>query len=480
MLVKNSIIYGGTTVIKGATSFLRIAIFTRLLNPAEYGDFAVVMALVAFIDAFAFLWIRQAVMRHITHEHTDQDYTYFTNALIIYGGLSCLCLLISLLMTALGILNMNGLTLVFELVGILVVTEAFSNLAILMARIRLHYHLFLSLNVIKPILSLIVGALLIQAGLGTSGALYGLLAGFTLSCIIGGYFIPDFKHIARALYSPKAIRAICTFGLPLIIVFSLQSAVRVTDRLLLDTIIGGDITGLYAAAQDIPFRLLNIIALAVHLAAYPLAVNAFDHKGKEACRTQLRTNFIFLFGIMCPAIIGMAVLAPGMAYIFVGEAFRPFAIQYFVFFTIISFLNCFVQYYFVLPFHLTKKTKSLIIPSLCGFVVNLIISYFGIRYWGVAGAITGSFLAYATVFAAVFIMGRNIFHLPIPWRATTEIILASSAMGAFVHYLNSGENIIMFCFSVLSGALLYAALILSFNTEGIRNRVHKLLKERAL
>ena len=479
MLVKNSIIYGSTTVIKGIFSFLRIAIYTRMLSPAEYGDFAVVMSLVGFTDAFAFQWVRQAVMRHITHEKSHDDIPYLSNALLIYGLLSVLAIAVSAVMLFFGVVSGAGFTLVYELLGLIVVTEALSNLMILMARVRLKHGLFFILNVIKPVLSMVLGVALIYSGMSVSGALYGLLIALALACFIGAIGTDDFRAVRLTFVSKDVLRGILTFGLPLIIVFSLQSAIKATDRILLNVLIGNDITGLYAAAQDIPFRLLNLLAQAIHLAAYPLAVRQLDHDSEESCRKQLAVNFTFMFGIMIPAAIGMAVLAPGMASIFVGAAFRPFAVDYLGFFVAVSFINCVTQYYFILPFNLAKKNRLLVIPFLTGAVLNLVIGWFAIPVYGAGGAIVGSFLAYSMVLAVILILGHKIFPVPVPVKSLAQIVFSAIVMGAVVYMIGGcTDNVILFFVSVLAGISVYGAMVFAFDVGQIRAKTISYIKSR--
>jgi O-antigen/teichoic acid export membrane protein len=478
MLIKNTAIYGSTTAIKGIFSFLRIAVFTRLLSPDSYGDFAIVMALVSFTDAFAFQWIRQTIMRHVTHHPADTDKDYLSSSIFLYSLFGGICLLSTFVMIITGTDN-HTLKMIFELTGILIAAESFSNLFILLARIRLNHKLFFILNTIKPIISLLVGSYLIMYGMGTSGALYGMGIALILNCAIGVIFSKDLRAVKFTHVKKEHLQAIARFGLPLIIVYSLQSAIKATDRLLLEALIGDGITGLYAASQDIPFRLLNLIALTVHLAAYPLAVQKLDHENQDSCIAQLKLNFILLFGILFPAALGMALLSGHMAYIFLGEAFRGFAVENLSYFILVSFINCLTQYYFILSFNLKKQTKKLVPAFAAGVLINLVIGIYAIPYWQEKGAILGSFLAYTAVLAFVLTRAKGLFKMPVPLKESLAIIGSGLFMALIVSIVSGNDqSLLNFLFCVLAGILSYSLLMLLLNPVNIRNHILAYLRKK--
>ncbi len=478
MLVKNSLVYGTLSIVRGLLGFLVVTVYTRLLPPADYGDYAIIVAIIGFADAFAFLWLRHAIMRHITHKESPGDRAYLANAGLLYLLMCAASLVICAALTSSGMFAGSKPGLLYELLGFQIVAEAVSNLAIVMARIRLQHRLFFALNIIKSGLILGFGVLLIEAGYGVVGAAWALLLAALAACVIGLVGTKDFRSIGLRLINRKILRDIGAFGLPLVIVLSVQSGVRATDRLLLDYLIGGDVTGLYSAAQDIPFRLLNLAMMAIHLAAYPLAVQKLDHEGEESCRAQLVQNYTLLMGIALPSVVGMTVLAPGLANIFVGEAFRPFLVEYLGWFALLAFINCFIQYYLSLSFNFAKKTNALVFPFLGALLINFIVSYFGILIIGMPGAIAGCFLAYIFLLGAVIWMARKIFPMPLPLVPTAQIALGSVCMAVSLWVLGAGDDIPGFALSALVGGVVYASVLFLCDTGGVRAALAGILKER--
>lgn len=475
MLLKNSFLYGALSILKGVFGFLLIIVYTRFLSPSAYGDFAVAVGLVGLVDSFAFLWVRLAVMRHITHAKTPDDAIYLSNATLIYALVAGICLVLSLIFSALGWMGQSGLSVVYQLLGLLVVTEAISNFFIALARIRLQHVLYVAMTLIKPLLSLGVGTVLILGGLDVTGAVTGMLAGCAIAGLIGFVKSDDMRHLGRRFYNPKILHDIMRFGLPLVGVLAVYAAMRLSDRLLLETLIGGDVTGLYAAAQDIPVKLLGTLALAINLAAYPLAVHALEHQNMQACRQQLRLNFTLLLGILCPAMLGMLLLVPALSNIFLGAEYRPFAGAYMGYFIVTAFLNCFIQYYVMVAFNLAKQTHKQLPACILALAVNVLIGLIAIPHWGVSGAIFGSVAAYITLFAGLAILSRGVFALPLPLKESAQIISASAVMAAFIYYAGFNADWDGAVLAVVLGGLVYGALIMAMNVAGLRGEMIKML-----
>ncbi len=456
MLARHSLIFGITILIKGLLSFATIAVFTRLLNVEEYGVYAIIIAIVSFLDVFGFMWLRHALMRHITDKETETDETYFNNTFMLYMIIAVVC-------AALG----HFYHPMFGLVGFLAAVEALSNLVILMTRIRLSLKIFVALNLLKPLIALALGAYLIKAGFGVDGALWALLAACILASIIGIAISPDFKSFSVSTRSQSQIRAILAFGLPLIAALGIQSAIQVTDRLLLGAMIGEGVTGLYAAAQDIPNKILIMIASAIHMAAYPLAVKALDHEGQDAARTQLRTNITALWAILCPAACALAVLSAPLTTLFLGQDFRPFAAQTMPLFAAIAVLNCVTQYYVILAFNLAKRTALMTFPFLLALLLNAGIGIALIPSLGAMGAIWGSAAAYGFLFIAAMLVSRKIFPMPVPLMDLTKITLAALIMSAVLMILNSPSLLL----NVPLGLVIYAAALWLLNPASLKERV---------
>lgn len=477
MLVKNSLIYGATAALSGLFAFLVIAVYTRMLSPGEYGHYSVAVAIITFTDAFVFLWVRQSILRHVKPRHHKDDAAYLANAFLLYSGLAAACILLAPVAMKLWSLHDPSTPSFLYILGLLSAAEAASNLVILLARVRLRHNAFFILTVLKPGLTLGLGVILVKMGYGVAGALYGMLASLIICIAVGTSGNKEIRHPHLELKSRAIINDILAFGLPLVLALSIQSAIRITDIMLIGAMLGLSATGLYAAAQDLPSKILMLLMSSIHLAAYPLAAQALDHEGVEACRTQLRSNFTLLVGLSLPAAVGLAVLSPLFAHYFVGPEFRGFVGRNMGWFVAISFMNSIVQYYFILAFNLSRKNKSIMLPFIGAWLVNLAVGYVGIRMMGIMGAAVGSFTAYAFLLTVVVAMSRRVFPLPIPWKNLFHITVASLAMACVVFFFEHQTAYpLQLVVCIFVGALTYAGVLYGFNTAHVREELPRYIQ----
>jgi len=67
VLVRHSFIYALARGVPGIVNFLAIVIYTRMMTPGEYGQYALVIAAVGLIDSVLFQWIRLGLLRFLPH-----------------------------------------------------------------------------------------------------------------------------------------------------------------------------------------------------------------------------------------------------------------------------------------------------------------------------------------------------------------------------------------------------------------------------
>src|SRR5271170_3528243 len=63
--LKHTAIYLLARGLPGVIAFLAIPIFSRLLDPAAYGKYALVFATVALLNAILFQWLRLSLVRYL-------------------------------------------------------------------------------------------------------------------------------------------------------------------------------------------------------------------------------------------------------------------------------------------------------------------------------------------------------------------------------------------------------------------------------
>ncbi|GAI06878.1 unnamed protein product, partial [marine sediment metagenome] len=74
---KDTLYYVPARIIPALVGFLGITIYTRLLNPYEYGLYVLVMTVVSTVYAFGFNWIGYVVWRYFEKYRNDNNLSGF-------------------------------------------------------------------------------------------------------------------------------------------------------------------------------------------------------------------------------------------------------------------------------------------------------------------------------------------------------------------------------------------------------------------
>src|SRR5690606_1667317 len=170
--------------------------------------------------------------------------------------------------------------------------------------------------------TLLLGAALVLYGMGAEGALVGYLAGSALACVAAISW--RWRGVRPRLDRPLA-RELAVYGLPLAGSVALLAIIEMTDKFLLAHFIGSDAVGVYSAAYGLASQSLQLLMMALNLAAYPLAIRAYERGGIPAALSQMRENGNLLFAIAVPATAGLVLLAQPISSVLLGFEFRETA-----------------------------------------------------------------------------------------------------------------------------------------------------------
>ena len=307
MLLKHSALYFAAIGLPGVVHLLALAIYTRLLSPEEYGQYALIIAGVGLANVVVFRWLNLGLLRFIAAYQGRQEVFLSTVAagfigLLGLSGVICAICLFFITNSQLRILWLIGLVLLW--------LQAFFDLNQELARTQFSPSRYGLLALIKAVASLIIGGLLAYIGWGALGLFFGTIAGTISAALL--VLKKEWCGVRLCFVDRELISQLCNYGLPLTATFALGFVVNSSDRFLLGWLINTETAGLYSVGYDLAKNSLGMFMMVVNLAAYPLAVRAFEQKGTEAAQEQLSQNATALLAIGLPATTGFALLSPNI------------------------------------------------------------------------------------------------------------------------------------------------------------------------
>jgi O-antigen/teichoic acid export membrane protein len=275
------------------------------------------------------------------------------------------------------------------------------------------------------------------------------------------------------------LKELAAYGAPLALTFMLVLIVDLSDRLILGWLIGPEAVGGYAAAYDLAQQSLGMLTGVVHLAAFPLAVRAFETGGVAEARAHLQTSGYTLLAIALPATIGLVMLANNIATVMLGSEFRESAGVIMRWVALAVLVGTLKAYYLDYSFQLGRRMRTQVWTVGIAAITNVTLNLLLIPVHGPLGAAYATLGAFVAGFSVSWYLGRKIFPLPLP-RQLYKPLLASCGMAAVLWPTiswRSGRDLMI---QVVIGVFAYALSLLALNlTMRAPGRVATYFSERS-
>ena len=454
-MLKQTARYAVARWLPGLVNFAAIALYTRLLTKDAYGAYAIAVAWVALVNALGFQWLRSGVRRFLVVYRTDRPGFLATVGRAFLG----LCLLIVVLGIAVLLLQSTATRRWLVLAGLLLlVSQAWLDLNLDMVLAEVRPWRFGAAMLVRSMISLAAGAALAAAGIGAVGVVAGISVGYVASGAWLGLL--QWRGVGTGRPRPEVRAALLGYGLPLTLTFGLDFIVNSSDRLLLGWLAGTDAVGAYAASYDLSQQGMTALMMTVNLGAFPMAVRALELGGLSAAQAQLRRHAVVLMGLALPATVGLVLLAPNIAYVVLGGAFRTAGEQLIPIVAIAAFLAGLKAYYFDLAFQLGNSTVPLVWSSGSAAVANVGLNLVLIPRYGAIGAAWATLAAFGLGLGLSIALGRRGIALPVPWKAWGGLAFASSVMGGVLWTMRAMRGLPGLTLQVAAGGLAFGAVTL--------------------
>jgi O-antigen/teichoic acid export membrane protein len=468
--VRHAIIYAFGKLLPGALGFITTAVLTRLLDPEAYGAYGLGLAIIVFVNASLFEWLGLSLLRFYANDR-DRPQLIATTFVIFLA-----CCAISAVIAAVALLT----PLASDYAGLILVSLAGSwtyawfelRSKILIGALRAIDYLWMNLSRGALMLCLATLAAL------TGGGAIAVLLGSTLAQLLASFLYPLREtRMGPQNYDRDQGALLLGQGFPIAAALCLGAIGTVGDRVLLEALAGLATVGFFTAAWLIAANSIQLLSAGIGSATYSLAVRAVEAGDASVIDRQLSENIIVLLCLLLPAGIGLACIAPNVAYSLVGEDFIIPVSQLTPWLAASAVVAGIRANYFDHAFYLGQNTRRLLCVKLVGSLVNIVCNLWWIPIYGAKGAVLASFVANSIALAHGIILGRSCYRLPVPAGELLRISLATATMAVLLLLLPDHKGLSMLAFQVFLGALVYAAAILALNVMNARSRLREWLSQ---
>lgn len=458
MLLRHTLQYllgrGGPAVF----NLVAVAIYSRLLSPEQYGKFALVFAAVMLGNALFFLWLRMGLLRFSVSYKECKDVFLSTVAVSFLLTIAITGVLGTLLVL---LWPDHDLSLLIALGVVFFWLHGWFELNLELLRSQLEPIRYGIVSAVKAALALGVGSLLVYAGFGPEGVLLGLIVASVLPML--GLFKKEWHGIKLKNYDRNTLRQLLNYGLPLTGTFALSFFTNSSDRFLLGWLLDTKAAGLYSVASDFAKQSILVMMMTVNLAAFPLAVRAYEHKSPEQARMQMLENGTLLLAISLPVSTAMVILSSNISSVLFGQAFAKISSELIPWIALGSFFSGVRMYYFDQCFHLGKATSRQVLVALGGAIVSVGMNIILIPHFGTIGSAYANVIAFATALLLSWVLGKKIFPLPLLGRGRLKLVIATAGMAVALWPVRLWSGSFALLCQVLLGLFVYCSLVLMLN-----------------
>jgi O-antigen/teichoic acid export membrane protein len=459
--------YLPANLVQAAVGLATIVLFTRLLTPEQYGQYAVGFSLMTLAHTLIFTWNEAAMARFWAGE--EMQGRAKDHLATIYR--TWLVLLIALPMAALAAfaVPMKPDLKLAALAGLAsVLPRTLCKLVQERQRAAGEVRGAVALDIGQTLGGFLAGVALAWAGLGGAAPLWGM-GGAALLCLV--FAAPgEWRRTAGGRFEAERARRYGAFGAPVALSLVLALVLSTTDRFLIAAFLNEAQVGVYHAGYSLANRTLDVAFIWLGAASGPALIMALERGGPATLREQARDQAGLMVLITLPAAVGLALVARPLSEVLVGPELRAGAAQVTPWIAASAFLSGVTTYYFAQAFTLSHRTGRLLVAMAIPAGANVILNLLLIPQLGLTGAMAATVISYALGLAASLVLGRGTMALPIPWRTLGEAVVGATVMALAVSLAPELGGVLELGVKAGLGALVYGLVVFVLDAGALRSR----------
>ena len=466
-MLKQTSIYGVFNILGKGVGFLMLPLYTRYLEPADYGTLELVEITAFFFEAFAGVGLTYAIFKFYHHYDTEQERnkvcsTALTSLLSLHGLVAVLGVLLSPFLSNL-IFKDPSYQPFLILVFIRILVSGAISLGIDYLRLVKRPTLYGVLSLSRLVSALILNVVfLVFLGWGVKGVLISsIISAFLVGLPLIVYL---YKHFGFHFDFSKLLQMV-KYGMPFVVVMLGQFAINSADRFILKQFTTLSDVGLYSLGYRFGFMVNFLIVTPFQL--------MWEGKMFEIGK---RSDAAMIYSRVLTYLILALVFAALCLTVFIDEILKIMATPaYFAAGMLVPFIaSAYIfnglQEYFRLGMLLKSKTSIVGIIMLGQSILSIGLYLLVIPFWGAKGAALAVVLSYMAIFSANFICSQKLLHVPLETKRIF-VIIVSAIIIAVAKFFMPSLGLLLALFVDFGLMILFVLVLIGL---GFLNREEKL------
>ena len=423
-IFKNTIIYSIGNILPQAAAFLLLPVYAKYLSPSDYGIIESVNALNPISVVFFTLCFGSSIFR-LKHDYNSVEEkklfygTIFTSTLFFATFFFLIFLFLNKQIES--IYNSIHFFPYFFYMFLFVFINSFFDLPqkLLMLSNKSHIYVILSLSNFFLTASLILYFIIVKNE-GPAGYLKATVFG---SLLILPFYIYISVSNSYFKFSWKYFLNIWNFSLPLIPTLLSAWILNLSDRIFIERYFSIEEVGIYSLAFKISSTVLILVTAFDMSYRHVFFEFANDNDIENGKSNISKYNYLLMLIFICTTFVVSLFAKEVIIFLFNKKymnayLYIPF-ISFSFFFSVIS--GMIARFY-----EQSKKMKINMYIAISMAIVNLILNFILIPYWGIFGAIFATIIAFllGCIFSYNY-ADRHFYFVPFKWK---EISIISSVL----------------------------------------------------
>lgn len=437
-LLKNSFIFAIGNLGSKLISFILVPFYTYVLTRSQFGTVDIITTTVNMLLPIISLSIFDAVFRFTLDRQENKD-VVLTNGVVISVIGSLVTLLLIPVLTLIKVPMPNH-------VYLLLVTSAFVSLFSNFVRAINQVKSFAFAGILGTLVTAITNVTFLwYLKLGIQGYLISMIIANVAVLIFLSIRIKIFKRFSFDYLDKIVLLKMVTYSVPLIPNAFSWWINTSADRYFILAFVGSAGNGLYAVANKIP-SLLTILNQIFFQSWQMSAVEEFNSDDAEKFYSQTFNYYLSVQFLGATALL--VILKPLMKIIvspnyFVAWEYIPFLLLAVIYSSLSGFLGT--------TYTAAKRTTGIMITTLLGAVINVLIGFLLVPFFGIQGASLAGLFSFGTVLVVRLKNTRKFMNIKVDWTKVVINHLLFIFMVASLFYIHNILilELVLFSFGVL-------------------------------
>lgn len=400
LFLENFLFYGGLSVLQKALPFITLPIITKMLpDTSSYGIADMFNLIISFGSAVAILGMYDAIFREFFEDKENKKYQREVTS----TGLNIVLISSIVILVLILLLNKQLSFYLFEdikykkliiLSGIGILISSLNSIIVAPTRMRNQRKIFFITGISFPLIGFFITYFCIKIGYTYEALIYGTILMNSISLVV--FFLLNHKDFSLKIFNKKVAKELFKIGLPLVPVFLIYWVFNSMDRVMINKMIGSGELGIYSVGSKVS----SVSQLIYSAFAGGWGYFSFSTM-KDEKQVKLISNTFEYLGIISfiAFIISKPFISPVFNFFFTGDYVRGQEVFSYLFLSplILMLFQTIGSQVIIIK----KSYLSTLILSV-GAVVNIILNYYLIKFFGIKGAAFSTLMSYIV---STFLLG---------------------------------------------------------------------------